>query len=38
MQEAVLERDSLSDAIIAMQTFGDLLGFIPHCHILITDW
>jgi len=24
-------------AIIAIQTFGDFLGFNPHCHVLITD-
>ena len=24
-------------AIIAVQTFGDFLGFNPHCHILETD-
>jgi hypothetical protein len=24
-------------AFIAIQTFGDLLGFNPHCHVLCTD-
>ncbi|MCZ6479448.1 MAG: transposase [candidate division NC10 bacterium] len=24
-------------AVITMQTFGDFLGFNPHCHILCTD-
>ena len=24
-------------AVIAIQTFGDVLGFNPHCHILVTD-
>jgi hypothetical protein len=24
-------------AVIAIQTFGDFLGFNPHCHILVTD-
>jgi len=24
-------------AVIAIQTFGDLLGFNPHCHVLCTD-
>ncbi len=24
-------------AVIAIQTFGDLLGFNPHCHVLVTD-
>jgi hypothetical protein len=28
---------SVPGAVIAIQTFGDLLGFNPHCHILITD-
>lgn len=37
LQEAVPERAPLPGAIIAIQTFGDMLGFKPHCHILITD-
>lgn len=24
-------------AVIAIQTFGDVLGFNSHCHILVTD-
>jgi hypothetical protein len=24
-------------AVSAIQTFGDLLGFNPHCHVLCTD-
>ena len=24
-------------AAIGIQTFGDLLGFNPHCHVLCTD-
>jgi CO dehydrogenase/acetyl-CoA synthase gamma subunit (corrinoid Fe-S protein) len=24
-------------AVIAVQSFGDFLGFNPHCHILVTD-
>ena len=24
-------------AIVAIQTFGDIFHFDPHCHILITD-
>ena len=24
-------------AVIAIQTFGDFLGFNPHCHVLVTD-
>jgi hypothetical protein len=31
------EKNPLPGAVIAIQTFGDLLGFNPHCHILITD-
>jgi hypothetical protein len=31
------ERNPLPGAVIAVQTFGDFLGFNPHCHILITD-
>jgi hypothetical protein len=23
--------------VITIQTFGDFLGFNPHCHILVTD-
>jgi len=29
--------DIRSGAVIAMQTFGDFLGFNPHTHILATD-
>jgi hypothetical protein len=25
------------DGGVAIQTFGDFLGFNPHCHILVTD-
>jgi hypothetical protein len=32
-----LRRPAFPGAVIAIQTFGDLLGFNPHCHILITD-
>jgi hypothetical protein len=28
---------SVPGAVIAIQTFGDVLGFNPHCHILVTD-
>jgi len=24
-------------AVIAIQTFGDLFGFNPRCHVLVTD-
>jgi len=36
-QESVPEDDAVPGAVIAIQTFGDFLGFNPHCHILITD-
>ncbi|MBU1745161.1 MAG: transposase [Proteobacteria bacterium] len=29
--------DPVPGAVIAVQTFGDFLGFNPHCHILVTD-
>ena len=29
--------DPIPGAVIAMQTFGDFLGFNPHTHILVTD-
>jgi hypothetical protein len=28
--------DPIPGAVIAVQTFGDFLGFNPHCHILVT--
>ena len=37
LQEAVPENDPIPSAVIAVQTFGDFLGFNPHCHILVTD-
>jgi len=37
LQEAVPENDPIPGAVIAVQTFGDFLGFNPHCHILVTD-
>jgi hypothetical protein len=37
LQEVVPENDPIPDAVIAMQTFGDLIGHNPHCHILVTD-
>ena len=36
-QDAVPESDPIPGAVIAMQTFGDLIGHNPHCHILVTD-
>jgi len=37
LQEAVPENDPIPGAVIAMQTFGDFLGYNPHTHILVTD-
>jgi ribosomal protein S27E len=37
LQEAVSEKNPIPGASIAIQTFGDFLGFNPHCHILVTD-
>ena len=37
IQEAVPEKNPIPGAVIAIQTFGDFLGFNPHCHILVTD-
>jgi len=37
MQQAVPEKEPIPGAAIAVQTFGDYLGFNPHCHILMTD-
>jgi hypothetical protein len=36
-QEAVPQGEGVPGAVIAIQTFGDFLGFHPHCHILCTD-
>jgi len=36
-QEAVPENNPIPGAVIVMQTFGDLIGYNPHCHILVTD-
>jgi hypothetical protein len=37
LQDAVPEDDPIPGAVIAMQTFGDFLGFNPHTYILVTD-
>lgn len=37
LQELVPEKDPMLGAVIAIQTFGDLLGFNPHLHVLCTD-
>ena len=31
------EQNPIPGAVIAIQTFGDFLGFNPHCHVLVTD-
>jgi hypothetical protein len=33
----VPEEDAIPGSVIAIQTFGDFLGFNPHCHVLCTD-
>jgi hypothetical protein len=37
LQHLVSETDPIPGAVIDVQTFGDFLGFNPHCHILLTD-
>ena len=37
LRDAVPENDPSPGAVIAIQTFGDFLGFNPHGHILVTD-
>ncbi|MFH1758145.1 MAG: transposase [Pseudomonadota bacterium] len=37
LQEAVPEKNPLPGAVMAIQTFGDFLGFNPHGHVLVTD-
>ncbi len=37
LEQAVPRDDAVPGAVIAIQTFGDFLGFNPHCHILCTD-
>jgi hypothetical protein len=32
LQEVVPEKKPVPGAVIAIQTFGDFLGFNPHCH------
>jgi hypothetical protein len=36
-QTIVPEEDAVPAGVIAIQTFGDFLGFNPHCHVLCTD-
>lgn len=37
LQDAVHENNPIPGAVIAVQTFGDLLGCNPHCRFLMTD-
>jgi hypothetical protein len=37
LQGVAHEKNPVSGAVIAIQIFGDVLGFNPHCHILVTD-
>jgi hypothetical protein len=37
LQELVPEKDPMPDAVVAIQTFGDFLGFNPHLRVLCTD-
>ncbi|MFH1081440.1 MAG: transposase [Pseudomonadota bacterium] len=37
IRQAVPEKHPIPGTAIAIQTFGDFLGFNPHCHILVTD-
>ncbi|MBW2616563.1 MAG: transposase, partial [Deltaproteobacteria bacterium] len=36
-QETVPEEDAVAGTVIAIQSFGDFLGFNPHLHILCSD-
>jgi hypothetical protein len=36
-QETLFEEDAVPGAVIAIQSFGDFLGFNPHLHILCSD-
>ncbi len=37
LQAVVPEKNAIPGAVIAIQSFGDFLGFNPHCHVLVTD-
>ena len=37
LQASCPDNDSIPGVVVAVQTFGDLLSFHPHCHILVTD-
>jgi len=36
-QTVAANENAVPGAVIAIQTFGDFLGFNPHCHVLVTD-
>ena len=36
-QASVPEDDAVPGAVVAIQSFGDFLGFNPHLHVLVTD-
>ncbi len=37
LTHAVSDEDAVAGAVIAIQSFGDFLGFHPHAHVLATD-
>jgi hypothetical protein len=37
LKHAVSDEDADPGAVIAIQSFGDFLGFHPHAHVLVTD-
>jgi hypothetical protein len=37
LRHAVSDEDADPGAVIAIQSFGDFLGFHPHAHVLVTD-
>jgi hypothetical protein len=37
LQKAVHENDPMPGTVIAMETFGDFLGYHSHTHILVSD-
>lgn len=37
LKETVSEEEAVPEAIIAIQSFGDFLGFNPHLHVLVSD-
>ena len=37
LQAVTHEKNPVPGAAITIQTFGDVLGYNPHCHILVTD-